>query len=375
MKRTKIPMALAAAAALALLAGCQPNRWDSSDRNNVEIGGKTVTVIDNPEKTAYDSSEVNALVRLDGVRGMDWLSDESVVVERENLGVEPTVIENVSWYPHNLYIRELGSGSETAIAPGDVNQGFALANPGKTRIYYQTLALQSSTGQGNVYDFATGASRSFTKEDALAFDGGRWIDNDTLLYSTIEGGIYKLSTDTLVSAKLADSGEMFPGNLAYIDGKTYYTTLKGKLNIVAEDGTSRASAMDGVVWMVPSPDEQRLAVVSRIGGGETMELTIADLNGNVQQAVAQDSQIYGVAWSPDGSKLAYAGITSNGTVRGIYVADSATGLSKAQSLDVKFISDPLKWNPSGNRLMVGSTVPDERQTRNRFVTYLVRVDS
>jgi len=359
-----------ALAGLLLVAGCQADRWGSG-REEVEVGGKKITVMDNPEQVAYDATEVDELLRLDGVRGNDWLADDRIIVSRENVGMEPTEAEGVIRYPVNLYARELSTGIETAIAPGTENQDFAMVSPDRTKIFYKTMSLQSATGQGHIYDIAEKTSETFTEEDAIAIDNGRWNGNDSLVYSTIDGAIYELDTDSMAYAMLQNTGEMFPGNLAKIGGRTYYTT-KGDLHILTEDRGMMSVALANVIWMVPSPDGRRLAIVTRTRGGE-MELLMTGPYGGNPLALARDSQIYGMSWSPDGSKLAYAGITSNGTVRGIYVADAATGTSSAQSLDVKFISDPLRWNPSGNRLMVTTTVPDDKQARNRFVTYLLRV--
>ncbi|MFC4304844.1 TolB family protein [Cohnella boryungensis] len=358
------------AAVLIFLAGCQP-QW-SSNRNQVEAGGKTITVLDNPEAIAYPKTEVDALVRLDNVRGSDWLSDDELLVARENRDMKPEHVEGADWYPSNVYVHVLSTGQETPIHASEENQGFAVASPDKTKVFYKTFYLQSNTGRGNLLDLSSRSNLAFTKEDAITIDNGSWIDNDSLIYSTIDGTFYEMGTSDETPRRLLDTDEMFPGNLFRIGSLFYYTTLEGKLMSSSSDGSSAIDGVSNVVWMLPSPDEQRLALVRRIKSGN-MELLITDLQGNTLHAIAQDSQIYGMAWSPDGTKLAYSGITPNGTVRGIYIADVSAGTSSPLSLDIKFISDPLRWNPSGNRLMVSSTLPDDDRNRNRSVTYLVRV--
>ena len=368
---TKWPKALAGIglASMLLLTGCG-SQWGTS-REEIEIAGQTITVLDNPEQASYEKTEINQFVRLDNVRGTDWLSDEKLLVDRENRDRKPERAEGATWYPRNVYVHELSTGLETAIAASDSNQGYALASPDKTKVFYKSFSLQSHTGQGIVANLATGQSAAFTDEDAIAVDNGRWVDNDSLVYATIQGDIFEWNTDRGRPNLLLESGEMFPGNPALLGDRLFYTTLQGALMIQSPNESVRVESSSDVVWMVPSPDEQRLAVVSRFRGGK-MELTVTDLQGNVLHAIAQDTQIYGLAWSPDGNRLAYAGITPNGTVHGIYVADASTGQSVPLSLDIKFIADPLRWNPSGNRLMVTSTLPDEQQDRNRFVTYLVK---
>jgi len=366
-RNTRIGLGLAS---LLLLAGCGP-QW-GSDREQYEVAGRTITVLDNPEETSYGKTEINELVRLDDVRGNDWLSDDKLLVDRENREMKPERVDGLDEYPRNVYVHDLSTGFESPLAASMENQGFAMVSPDRTKVFFKTFSPQSYTGQGHISDLVSGISVSFTYEDAIAVDNGRWVDNDSIVYSTIQGKIYEWRSDLSQPRILIDAEKMFPGNLAFLDRNLFFTTPKGDLIVQSSDEKVRVGSEGDVVWMIPSPDEQRLAIVNRFRNGK-MVLRITDLQGNVLQEIAQDSQIFGLAWSPDGNRIAYAGITPNGTVRGIHVADVATGKSTLLSLDVKFIADPLRWNPSGNRLMVTSTVPDEQQNRNRFVTYLVRV--
>lgn len=358
-------------ASLLLLIGCQ--QQETSNRDTLQIAGKAITVLDNPELTSYEKTETNTLVRLVDVRGLDWLSEEEIIIDRENHDFKPEHIEGSDWYPHNLYVHTLSTAAQVPLLPANENQGFALASPDRTRIFYKTFSLQSNTGQGHFLDLATGKTSSFTEADAMDNQNGRWMDNESVVYATIDGKAYVSDVGNATPRLVADTAVPFPGNVAFLNDSVYFTSLKGSLLTSKQDGKLASLQITNVIWMVPSPDEQRLAIVRKLGNGGEMELIITDLEGNVLQAIAQDSQIYGTAWSPDGKKLAYAGITTSGTVRGVYVADTTTGLSNTLSLDVKFIADPLRWNPSSNRLMVSATQPDEQKNRNQFITYLVRI--
>ncbi|QJD84115.1 TolB family protein [Cohnella herbarum] len=358
-------------ASMLVLVGCQQQQ--TSDRDTVQIAGKAITVLDNPELTSYDKSETNTLVRLVDVRGLDWLSEEQIIIDRENRDFKPEHIEGSDWYPHNLYVHTLSTAAQVPLLPANENQGFALASPDRTRIFYKTFSLQSNTGQGHFLDLATGKTASFTEADAMDNQNGRWMDNESVVFATIDGKAYVADVGNDRPRLVADTAIPFPNNVAFLNERVYFTSLKGTLLTSPQENTVVTAQFTNVIWMVPSPDEQRLAIVRKLSNGGEMELIITDLEGNVLQAIAQDSQIYGTAWSPDGKKLAYAGITPSGTVRGVYVADTSTGLSNTLSLDVKFIADPLRWNPSSNRLMVTSTQPDEQKNRNQFITYLVRI--
>ncbi|QMV40849.1 TolB family protein [Cohnella cholangitidis] len=353
-----------------LLSGCQ--QQGTTDKEELQIEGKTITVMDNREIASYEKTETHALVRLNDVRGMDWLSENELLIDKENRDFKPEQIEGSEWYPHNIYVHSLSSAVQTPLIPANENQGYAQASPDRTKIFYKTFSLQSNTGQGHILDIPSGRITTYTDIDAMTIDNGRWVDNDSIVYGTIDGKLYLADSARSSARMLVDTKIPFANNIAYLDDQVIYSSLKGDLmsNSLIDDPA--AFKIDNVVWMVPSPDEQRLAIVRKISSGEA-ELIITDMQGNVLQAIAQDTQIYGTAWSPDGNKLAYAGITSNGTVRGVYVADASTGLSSPLSLDIKFIADPLRWNPTGNRLMVSATQTDEQRNRNRFITYLVRI--
>ncbi|WP_256759837.1 hypothetical protein [Cohnella sp. WQ 127256] len=355
---------------LLFLVGCQQQEVTNREENRAS--DKYITVMDNPEKTTYEKSVVDSIVRLDDVRGMDWLSEEKIIIDRENHNYLPEKAEGSEWYPHNLYTYSLLTNVQTPLHPANENQGYAQVSPDRTKVFYKTYSLQSNTGKGLTYDITTGKATAFTDTDAMDIQNGRWVDNDSIVYATIDGTIYTADAGNSSPRKLLDSANPFTSNIAYMNDHLFFTSLKGALMTSTLEGEPDILPISNVVWMVPSPDEQRLAIVRKVKSG-AMELLITDLQGTILQAIAQDSQIYGTSWSPDGNKLAYAAITPNGTVRGIYVADASTGIPSALSVDIKFIADPLNWSPTGNRLMVSATQPDEQQSRNRFMTYLVRV--
>jgi len=355
---------------LILLLGCQS--MDTGNREARQISNKRITVLDNPEITTYEESTVDALTRLDNVRGMDWLSEDELIVDRENTSFTPEKADGEKWYPHNLYIHSLLSGEQTALIPENRNQGYAQISPDRSKLFYKTFDLQASTGQAYLMDIATRRSFAVTDKDALDIQNGRWVDNSSIIYATIEGKIFLANLADPIPKMLLETQNPFVSNVAYMDDKLYYTNLDGNLLTSPIKKKPTYSMISNVLSMVPSPDEQRLAIVRRIKSGG-VELVITDLQGSIQTAIAQDTQIYGAAWSPDGKRLAYASYNSNGIVRGIYVADSTTGLSTPLPLDIKFIADPLHWSPTGSRLMISATQPDDTKRRNEFVTYLARV--
>jgi TolB protein len=128
-----------------------------------------------------------------------------------------------------------------------------------------------------------------------------------------------------------------------------------------------------MLFDVPSPDGSLLGLVLRNKPGE-MTLSVTDADGRGSKEIMKGSQIFGVSWSPDGKRLAFADIAQSGTAKGIYFADVSTGQSSALSVDVKFVADPPRWNPSGDRLMVTASSPGEDGGKPAVTTYLVAAE-
>ena len=371
MNYQPVTRAAAGLALLMLLFGCASQT--SGNRESVQsTSGNPITVMDNPESVSYGKSTVDSLVRLEDVRGMDWLGEDKLLIERENHDFAPEKADGMDWYPHNIYVYSLPTKTQAPLYAANENQGYAQVSPDRTKVFFKTFSLQSNTGKGYIFDFATGKPVAFTGPDEMDVQNGRWANNDSVVYSTIAGEILRARSGSEIPETLLGKSFPFATNIALMNDRLFFSSLRGEMMTMKLGGAPTSFTEANVVWMVPSPDEQRLAIVRKLKRG-SMELVITDLQGQVVKTIAQDAQIYGTAWSPDGNKLAYAGITTNGTVSGIYVADATSGLSTTMSLDIKFIADPLHWSPTGNRLMVSATQPDEQQNRNRFVTYLIRV--
>jgi hypothetical protein len=74
--------------------------------------------------------------------------------------------------------------------------------------------------------------------------------------------IYLADVESHVHKKLLDTPIPSVNDVAYMNKKLYYTTLKGNLYSGPLDKKPVASSLDKVVWMVPS----FLTYLVRIGG-------------------------------------------------------------------------------------------------------------
>ncbi|WP_276354109.1 TolB family protein [Cohnella caldifontis] len=328
-----------------------------------------VVVLDNPESASFGASEAQPLVRLDGVRGADWLTDDLLLVSKENPNGQPTAEEGTEYRPLNLYARNLATGEDTALAPGPDNQGFAVASPDRSRIFYKTFDLQSTVGTGYVMDLKTRRSIRVTQRDELELTSGVWLDDRTILYAAMDGRLVLVSADGTEKKSWSDPEVPRIGNLSAAGGKVIYSAPYGVLFSYDPETGKRTVVGKNAVWASPSADGKKLAVVRKIRGG-SMELSVADADGGNRAAIAQDAQIFGLAWTPAGERLAYAGIEPSGKTRGVYVSDIAKGTTAALPIDANFIADAPRWSPSGDRLMVTAAVVRGDGGKPSFVTYL-----
>ncbi|MEH7005218.1 hypothetical protein V7023_27015, partial [Priestia megaterium] len=77
------------------------------------------------------------------------------------------------------------------------------------------------------------------------------------------------------------------------------------------------------------------------------------------------TQIFGVSWSPDGSKLAYNFISEKEGDKGIFIADGLTGDVTHLNVNLDYAADQLAWSQSGNKLVASSF------TQNQVHTYII----
>jgi len=355
---------LAGGLAIAMLAGCSSSTSDN--RIVIEKPDKEITVVTDNNGPVSETIEVERIDKLDGVRGMDWLSDSELVISRENKERPPIRVEGEQRHPLNLFAYELASGKDRLLVQDEDNKhaNFAVLSPSRSYMFYKMNIEESAYAY--IMDLKTGEKKQVS-EELVPIRDGVWDGDGTVVFSGTPGQVYAAHPDRETEKLLSLSGNArFP---VLFKGLLYYTDEKSTARIYSpKDGTTTTLA-EKVEQIFPSPDGARLALVTMTGETERT-LVVTDLKGNVQTKLSKGTQIFGTAWSPDGTKLAYNLIDEgdNG-VKGIVVADAATGKTTFATIDVPYASDPVAWSPAGNKLVASTFVNDDQGSR--MVTYVV----
>jgi TolB protein len=161
-----------------------------------------------------------------------------------------------------------------------------------------------------------------------------------------------------------------PGTTPTLSGRIAYLRAHGSTNLLVLDAGSgeRGTLYDGnatVGWGAWSPDGSRVAYTLERPGLRS-EIVVADSDGSDPETiVAEDDtgavgpDLLNVAWSPDGTQIAYSGRTLRRGVanRTVFIVD-ADGRGRPTVLEGHW--EAVSWSPDGRRLvLVGFPDPED----------------
>ncbi|GGF66011.1 hypothetical protein GCM10010912_08830 [Paenibacillus albidus] len=356
---------LLSVAALLLLSACSSD--ETVSKEVIEKSGTRITVMDNQAESVYTRLKLERIDKLEGVRGMDWASEDSIVVSQENKAIPAEIWDGQKHYPQNLYLYDLSSGQQTPLKEGKDNLGGALLSPDKTYVFYK--AGYESSGIGYIMNLATGDTVK-TGEGEIAMGEGTWSDNTHVLYSEfppVAGKVVRV--DAYGKSEPAMQTEAkYVANVIQSGTKIYFTAEEDS-RLIAYDTQTKTSEVlgTGVMWVIPSPDGSRLAVQKRVAPGK-VTLFVTDGAGNELSTVYSGFQIFGTNWSPDGSKLAYSTSSENGNENRLFITEVETNEQTPISDEMQ-ASDQLRWSPSGKKLLGTTTV--WKGEAYQFITYVI----
>ncbi|WP_379128312.1 hypothetical protein [Paenibacillus sp. sgz500958] len=376
MNRKVGKAALILLSSVSLLSAAACSTGGAETQKVVESAGHKITVMDNTTESVYTKLQLEGIGKTEGFRGMDWYTGEQtaanngsgnvLVVDKENKDMPPVTVEGEERYPHNLYLHNFVTGEESLLKESENSLGFAQLSPDGKHMFYKEV--YEATGIGYIMDLATGESVKAGDAEFMVTEG-EWADNEHVIYPNMEGNIVK--TDVSGNSEIAvDTGVGYVHNVVQSGSIIYYIAHEDSQLIAYNTETQTSSVLKkNVMWIIPSPDGGKLAIVKRTGSGE-MALVLCDSSGNEQSAapLASAMQIFGTSWSPDGSMLAYTTMAENGNESSLFITEVETGEQTPVMNDIQ-VSDKLRWSPSGKQLLAATAVLKEN--KYVFITYVI----
>lgn len=362
----KAGLALLGIAVVLSMTACSSGETEA--RQVVEQAGTKITVMDNTSESVYTKLQLEGIDKVEGMRSMDWVSEDVIVVDKENRSLAPQMIEGTEQYPHNLYLHNLTTGEDTPLQEGEQNYGAAQVSPDKKYVFYKET--NEMIGPGYILGLESG-SPVMVDEAPFRVEEGEWADDGEVIFPGMDGVIYRTDVQG-VKETVVDSGVPYVHEVIQSGSILYYVTGED-MQLTAYDTDSRQSKVlkQSVVWVVPSPDGSKLAIVKRTKPGE-MVLVLCDSEGNEQTELASGQQVFGTGWSPDGSKLAYSVTAENPAddQNGVFISELESG-EQTQLLGDVEIADQLRWSPSGKQLLASAAVLKD----NKYVstTYVIKL--
>ncbi|PEJ60629.1 hypothetical protein CN692_00625 [Bacillus sp. AFS002410] len=324
-----------------LISGCQ----SQNDNIVIEKKHKKITVLTGNEEVVTNELALEKIDRYEGVRGTDWLDDHTILTEQKNTSLPKNVMtENGNYTYHiNLYSYDLKTNKSKALVSEEHDQVGAVISPDKKHIFYKQTE-DGNTGTGYIISSEGTEKVKMSEPDTIyAFaTEGRWIDNNTIIYSTLSRQMY--SADLTGHVK-----EINPS----LDQVNEIRKKYGEQN---------------VEWVIPAPDQKQYAIVRKITPTKR-ELFITDEKGRKTASLATGTQIFGSGWSPNSKTLAFSVISEDKGERGLFVIDVKSRKITQLSTDLDEIAGPITWSPSGNKLLVSKVMM--KDNKNVFVAYVL----
>ncbi|WP_210607827.1 TolB family protein [Priestia flexa] len=352
MKRYKRTMCLTIS--ILILSACGSEEGTNKPNDNI-------TIVDQAD--AKDELKVKSIQRLKGVRAFQFLTDRKLIVTKENKEIRAEGFGANEVYAQNLGIYHLKNNHFQPLLPNNQVQHSAKLSPDNKQLFYKVDEGVDSFGY--VLDIKSKKTKKLTHQLLYPGSRGDWLNSSEVGLVTAEGKVVQVNSkdnsETLLPTK-ERAVDVMKGQKGF-----YYIAVYNQLYFVPQSHSSAEKVQSDAVSVIPSPNGKQLALVQQ-RNERTKTLSITDLKGTEAFQLADSTQIFGVSWSPDGSKLAYNYIAEDGGMKGIFVADSITGDVTHLNVPLEYAADQLSWSPSGKQL-AASTVQD-----NQVHTYVISLE-
>lgn len=327
----------------------RPTDIEENIPTNIEAE-KDTTVIDDTDETAEESnSSVNKIDFYENVVISDWLSEDTVVVSKKNITLDKMKLEELpDFYPRSLYLFNIDT-KEYQLLKEEENLflGDATLSPDKKHLLYTGNTL----GDSSYYVINVDTLETFNihKDNTVAAYSAEWADKDTVIGTSYSGNVYLASTigEIVILDGLDDEAFFI---VRKIKDKIYYNTNSDTSLMVWDQGTKSKTPLniDNVSRVLPSPDESQMLVLQDTGSSN--RLLLYDIDSGTEKTIVEGSEISGISWSPDQTRIAYYKKTevTDSSFGSLYLYDLMTDEHTQIVEDVQ--NPSTSWSPTGTKL-------------------------
>lgn len=324
----------------------------SQGKNKVVVQepGKTITIVEDVKQEENEAEiSVQKVERFEKVEITDWLDEDTVIVSKENESLGKMSLAELSdQYPDSLYLLDIDSKQYQLLKEQkDVLLGGAVFSQDKKYLLYQVYTLGDPAFF--VMNVDNKESIGLVEEPIAMARSGHWVDNETVIGSSYNGGVYladRTGNITLVDDLINESLFL----VEKINNNIYYNTQSDfrlmKLNLDTKENTSLN--LEEVYEMLPSPDHKQMLI--RQANGSKDSMIVYDLESGEQVVIVEGTEVHGASWSPDQRMITYSmkEDENSSAIRNLYVYDMLTGKSTKIAVNKEVIS--TNWSPSGKKL-------------------------
>lgn len=340
------------------------------EENKTEKEEQGEGIVDNGNDSKENEVELISVEKIEKYEGMeitDWIDEHTVVLAKENKEFEKmSLLENAEFYPRSIYTYNLDTKEyKTIKAQKDMFLGGATLSPDKKHLLY----YENSIGDIAFYQMSLeeGKQTPVTEDIIGSIYTAEWTDENNVIGASYAGGAYMADTKG-TETQIPELQEEQLFNVHKMQEKIYYITTENpffqvyKLDLKTKE--KEKIPLENAERITLSPDGNQLLVTQITEN--TKRLIIADTDGNIQNTIAENSDVTGASWSPNQQMIVYqsSSVINGEENSGLYLYEVSSGESIQIVQDIGNVK--TKWSPSGKKISV--TELDERIYNSSIIT-------